>query len=55
MKDLAICIPTYERAEFIREFLEICLPITEQFDIDVYIYDSSINYDIIFMYEENFI
>ncbi len=45
MKELAICIPTYERAEFIREFLEICLPVTEWFDIDVYIYDSSINND----------
>ena len=40
MKELAICIPTYERAKFIQEFLEICLPITEQFDLDVYIYDS---------------
>lgn len=52
MKDLAICIPTYERAKFIQEFLEICLPITEQFDIDVYIYDSSINYDTQIIVEE---
>ena len=52
MKDLAICIPTYERAKFIQEFLEICLPITEQFDIDVYIYDSSINNDTQIIIEE---
>lgn len=52
MKDLAICIPTYERAKFIQEFLEICLPITERFDIDVYIYDSSINNDTQIIVEE---
>lgn len=52
MKDLAICIPTYERAKFIQEFLGMCLPIAEQFDIDVYIYDSSINNDTMFAVEE---
>lgn len=52
MKELAICIPTYERAKFIQEFLEICLPITKQFDIDVYIYDSSINNDTQIIVEE---
>lgn len=41
MKQLAICIPTYNQPEMIREMLIRCLKMYEEAGIDVYIYDSS--------------
>ena len=37
---LAICIPTYNRVEFVREFLEERLELFRNFGIDVYVADS---------------
>ena len=40
-KKLAMCIPTYNRPEVVKEFIEITAPIYIQQGIDIYIYDSS--------------
>lgn len=41
MKQLAICVPTYNQPEMIREMIVRCLGMYEEAGIDVYIYDSS--------------
>lgn len=41
MKQLAICIPTYNQPEMIREMSIRCLDIYKENNIDIYIYDSS--------------
>ena len=41
MKQLAVCIPTYNQPEMIREMLIRCLGMYGRAGIDVYIYDSS--------------
>lgn len=43
MKDLVVCIPTYNRDKIIQEFLDMCLKMYHSYGIDVYIYDSSTN------------
>ncbi|MFV0238795.1 MAG: hypothetical protein ACK5H4_01975 [Lacrimispora sphenoides] len=40
---IAICIPTYNRSQIIKEFLDRCLMDYVSFGIDIYIYDSSTN------------
>ncbi len=44
-KDLAICIPTYNRAEQVKDYLEKTEAILNELSIDVYFYDSSDNDD----------
>lgn len=41
MKQLAICIPTYNQPEMIQEMLIRCLGMYTEAGIDIYIYDSS--------------
>lgn len=41
MKQLAICIPTYNQPEMIREMFIRCLDFYNEFGIDLYIFDSS--------------
>ncbi len=42
-KNIAFCIPTYNRSQFITEFCEKFVAIYAAFGIDIYIYDSSEN------------
>lgn len=41
MKQLAVCVPTYNQPEMIREMCVRCLDIYRENSIDLYIYDSS--------------
>lgn len=41
MKQLAICMPTYNQPEMIREMCIRCLDIYRENDVELYIYDSS--------------
>lgn len=43
MKRVAMCIPTYEKDECIRDMLESCMPYYLQYGIDIIFYDSSPN------------
>ncbi|MDR1772933.1 MAG: hypothetical protein LBS02_20230 [Hungatella sp.] len=40
---IAVCIPTYDRSQIMKEFLESCSADYANFGIDIYIYDSSTN------------
>ena len=41
MKNLALCVPTYKRADIIERFLNSEIGIINNYDIDLYIFDSS--------------
>ena len=41
MKKIAVCIPTYNRIDLIREFLETQTEIYFNNNIDIWIYDSN--------------
>lgn len=41
MKNLALCVPTYKRADIIERFLHSEIDIINNYDIDLYIFDSS--------------
>lgn len=41
MKNIAICIPTYNRVEVLKDTLSYELEICKDLDIDIYLYDSS--------------
>lgn len=41
MGKLAICVPTYNRPDVVRELIAKCLSMYQKYGIDVYIYDSS--------------
>ena len=43
MKNLAICVPTYQRSDIIDKFLNDGVNNFNEFNIDVYIFDSSID------------
>ena len=41
MKQLAISIPTYNQPEMMQEMMIRCLPVYREFEIDIYVFDSS--------------
>ena len=41
MNQLAICIPTYNQPDMMQEMMIRCLPVYREFEIDIYVYDSS--------------
>ena len=52
MKKLAICIPTYNRCDIVRKWLEQEIDIIKKYDIDVIFYDSSTDNKIISLLDE---
>lgn len=42
-KEIAYCIPTYNRPDIIKKVLENFIPISQKKSVDIYIYDSSVN------------
>ena len=43
MKRVALCIPTYERCDCIRDLIETCASYYLEYGIDIYLFDSSKN------------
>ena len=41
--NIAVCIPTYERCEVVKDFLNTCAELYISYGLDIYYYDSSVS------------